>query len=52
MKQPNAQEQLHALEKVDNYKRHRKRNKSSEAGNFLISSSGRNEMEEDRHYGL
>jgi integrase/recombinase XerD len=29
-----------------------KRNKSSEAGNFLISSSGRNEMEEDRHYGL
>jgi hypothetical protein len=32
--------------------RERKRNKSSEAGNFLISSSGRNEMEEDRHYGL
>jgi hypothetical protein len=32
--------------------RQRKRNKSSEAGNFLISSSGRNEMEEDRHYGL
>src|SRR5262249_24145442 len=31
---------------------HWKRNKSSEAGHFLISSSRRNEMEEDRHYGL
>src|SRR5262249_28892924 len=31
---------------------YRKRNKSSEAGHFLISSSSRNEMEEDRHYGL
>src|SRR5262249_32536525 len=30
----------------------KKRNKSSEAGHFLISSSSRNEMEEDRHYGL
>src|SRR5262249_35032101 len=29
-----------------------KRNKSSEAGHFLISSSDRNDMEEDRHYGL
>jgi len=30
----------------------RKRNKSSEAGNFRLSSSSRNDMEEDRHHGL
>src|SRR5215510_2121953 len=29
-----------------------KRNKSSEAGHCLLSSSSRNDMEEDRHHGL